>query len=403
MHQDTRCSRGRQASSIPEAWAAYAPQLTAWALGLRVRTDAHGRYVPVRRRTPDPGTGKTRASYTMHAALSPGALVRHFMGRDQGALVGLHVVSSAETCRWIVVDLDAHGDGDDPEANWRMARAVHDAARAAGLDALLLDSDGKGGYHLWVVLARPVPMADAWRLGRWLVRDHARFGLSRAPETFPKSPHLSGKRIGHFVRLPGRHHTRDHWSRVWDGRNWLEGGPAIRAFLAVTGRDVDLATVIPPDFDPGDSMAAGRRPDVTPRPAPGRSGCRPAAAPGPATAPSRRQIAEVREALGHLGDDYCDDYHSWLQVGMALRQLGEPGLEIWHEWSEPSPKYQGWVLDQKWAGFASGDEAPESNRITLSSLYFWARKEGWTGPSAPAGRRRTATRDVRPHKTPNHK
>src|SRR5205823_2062037 len=130
------------------------------------------------------------------------------------------------------------GAGDDPEANWEMARAVYVAARALGLDVLLLDSDGKGGFHVWIIFANQIPMADAWRLGKFLARDFARFGLAKPPETFPRRPRLGGKRIGGLVRLPGLHHTRGHWSRAWDGERWLEGRQAIEAILAVTGKDV---------------------------------------------------------------------------------------------------------------------------------------------------------------------
>ena len=66
------------------------------------------------------------------------------------------------------------------------------------------------------------------RLGRWLIRNYAEFGLAKAPEAFPKSPRHTGKRIGPWVRLPGRHPKRDHYTRVWDDdrRTWLaEGTP----------------------------------------------------------------------------------------------------------------------------------------------------------------------------------
>jgi hypothetical protein len=129
-----------------------------------------------------------------------------------------------------------------------MAVAVHDEARALGFDVLLLDSNGAGGYHVWLVFGDAVPMADAWRVGKWLVRDHRRYGLTRPPEAFPKGPRLTAKRIGHWVRLPGRHHTRAHWSRVWDGQRWLEGAGAVRAILAVEGADVDLERAIPADI-----------------------------------------------------------------------------------------------------------------------------------------------------------
>ena len=368
MQFDDKVSPGGEqaAARLPAVWAAFAASLAAKFFPLQNRSDVHGRYKPTWMRTPDPVTGKVMPSYTAKRRLTPLSLAAHFAARCRGDLVGLHVSSPEETCRWVVVDLDAHGDADDPGANWKMAQAAHGAAKGHGFDALLLDSNGRGGYHLWIVFASPVSMADAWRLGRWLVRDFAAFGLAKGPEVFPKSPRLSGKRIGNWVRLPGRHHTRDHWTRVWDGEQWLEGEPAIRAILGTTGRDVDIAAVIPPDFDPRGRRVFRRR-------------CNIALALAPE--PSGRRVDAARAALGHLGVDYRDDYDAWLRVGMALRQLGEPGLALWHEWSEPSDKYRPEVLDEKWAGFAPEDEGTAGGQLTLGSLFHWAHQEGWPGPS----------------------
>jgi hypothetical protein len=274
-------------------------------------------------------------------------------------------MSEDETCRWVVVDIDNHDDGADPQANVAMALAVHAAAIAAGFAALLLDSNSKGGYHLWVIFATPLPAADAWRLGKWLVRDFARFGLAKAPETFPKSPRHSGKRIGGWVRLPGRHHTRDHWTKVWDPTRhcWAEGREAIDLILAVGGRDVAIASVVPADFDPD------RRPVRQQRP-------RPTSTRSPEQL--RRDVALAREALAFLGDDHRDDYDGWLRVGMALSELGDKGLTLWHDWSRPSAKYDPYVLASKWAGFGPGSAA--GRPLTLGTLFHMAKEEGWPGP-----------------------
>jgi hypothetical protein len=357
---------GQGAGPIAAAWAASAPRLAAHFFALQNRTDVHGRYVSPERRKPGAKSGKPVVAFTAHVVLTVAMLVRHFIGQCRGDLVGLHVSSPAETCKWIVVDFDAHGDGDDPEANWTMALAVHLAAKTLGFDVLLLDSNGAGGLHVWIIFANAVPMADAWRLGRWLVRDYAAFGLSRAPETFPKARRLTGKRIGGLVRLPGLHHTRDHWTRAWDGQRWLEGEEAIRAILAVKGRDVDLAALIPADFEPHKRRQIIRRLDL---------------ASGPAPAPSGRRIATARDALRYLGENYHGNYDWWMKVGLMLRELGDAGLTLWHEWSESCPKYRAEALGEKWADFASGDEGPAGRPITLGSLFYLAREEGWPGPS----------------------
>jgi hypothetical protein len=73
------------------------------------------------------------------------------------------------------------------------------------------------------------------------VADHSEFGFPAAPEVFPKQESLSERvQFGNWLRLPGRHHTREHLTRVWDGCDWLEGEEAINAILAIDGDDPAL-------------------------------------------------------------------------------------------------------------------------------------------------------------------
>src|SRR5262249_17961848 len=65
------------------------------------------------------------------------------------------------------------------------------------------------------------------------------------PETFPKQPKVSSGRFGNWLRLPGHHHSRDHWSRVWDGYRWLVGVDAVQYILSLNG---DSPSLIPVDF-----------------------------------------------------------------------------------------------------------------------------------------------------------
>lgn len=366
---------GQSDRTVPEAWAARAVELADWAMRLRNRTDIHGRYLASDRRKVDPSTGRVLNAYTCHAELTHGLLVRHFAGAGLCELAGLHTTSLDETCRWIVVDFDAHGDGDDPAGNLAMATDVFGSVRCHGFDALLLDSNGAGGYHLWVLFGGPIPSEDAWRLGRWLVRDHARFGLVAPPESFPKQPRLRGKRIGNWVRLPGRHHTKDHWTKVRCPRrgDWLARDEAIGAILRVRGRDVPISAVVPPGFGvvPELVRASKRRLPVLTR---------------------SRDAILAEDALKHLGPKHYDDYDNWLRVGMCLSQLGDVGLARWHAWSERSAKYEPAALDEKWGGFAPGEG------LTLGSLFKWAEDAGWEGlqhlPSAHDSRRR-GTRTIR--------
>src|SRR4051794_12063661 len=92
------------AAPVPWAWARHAEELAGWAIWLRNRKDLFGAYRPKHERTVDPKTGRSNAAYTAHRELDYDRLVAHFVGADQGDLVGLHVVSRDETSKFIVID-----------------------------------------------------------------------------------------------------------------------------------------------------------------------------------------------------------------------------------------------------------------------------------------------------------
>lgn len=104
------------------------------------------------------------------------------------------------------------------------------------MDPLLFDSNGVGGYHLYVFLDREYPLADVYAFADQLRSDWEPLGLPRKPEIFPPKPAVKPDDLPYALRVPGRHHTRLHYSRVWnfDGisdTDWLEGGEAIEAML----------------------------------------------------------------------------------------------------------------------------------------------------------------------------
>lgn len=66
----------------------------------------------------------------------------------------------------------------------------------------------------------------------------------------------------------------------------------------------------------------------------------------------------------------CEDYDTWLQIGMALfHQFGgeDRGLELWHEWSSEAGNYDADALDAKWATFdiAEKGRAPVTARLII--------------------------------------
>jgi hypothetical protein len=233
------------------AWAFRATELAAWAWRhLVVRQDVWGGYWE------DFSSGERQLQKTTRPAVARRGRVRlteaapaaHFRGYRVGDLVGLHTTSTENTSRWGAVEVDYHGEGgNSPEANLAAVLAWY--ARLAGMRfrPLLTTSDGRGGFHLRVLLREPVSTARAFDFLRDLAGDYRRYGLSAPPETFPKQRQIDPAKYGNWLRLPGRHHTQPHWSLVYDGSGWLEGDAAIDFVLGLTGDDPAL---LPPERPP---------------------------------------------------------------------------------------------------------------------------------------------------------
>jgi putative DNA primase/helicase len=98
----------------------------------------------------------------------------------------------------------------------------------------------------------------------------------------------------------------------------------------------------------------------------------------PQPAPARRattaytftdELKQAANNLDRLGSWRCDDYNSWLEVGMALSELGPTGLQLWEDWSQRSPKHRPGECEPKWRSFAPSDGK------TLASLTYWANQD----------------------------
>lgn len=153
------------------AFAEHAEALADWAFSrIVVRRDVYGRYTHDGRQ------------FTAHEALTRDVLIRHFRGE---ITVGAHSTSPDGRCLTVVWDIDAHDDQADPDANWRTAERVAEIAASLGLDPLICDSNGKGGYHGRVFFKKPVAAAVAFWLG---ARVRSILGAEGLPacEAFPK-------------------------------------------------------------------------------------------------------------------------------------------------------------------------------------------------------------------------
>jgi hypothetical protein len=241
------------------AWAARAEELAEWVLRrLANRVDVWGAYNPLHLRDQKykARDGTERAFGKTYTApryardrgrllLTHEVLRGHFRATAPEHVIGVHTTSRENKSLWGATEIDWHGpESTAPMINLAAAIGWRAKLAALGLHPLLTDSNGKGGFHLHTLFAAPVPTANVFAFLQWLVNDHARYGLPAAPETYPKQPRVTAKNpYGNWLRLPGRHHTREHWSRVWDGSRWLEGGAAIDFILSLTGDSFDLIPV----------------------------------------------------------------------------------------------------------------------------------------------------------------
>jgi hypothetical protein len=228
---------------IAAEWRENAERLADWALDRLVnRFDVWGQYT-IKNTVLGPKAGavtlpvkelrEQKKDFVSHEKL-----VRHFKGQKAGHLIGLHVVSVEETCKWFAIDLDVHDPEDFHEKtrlNFAAASRWFHTMRAAMLDPCIIDSNGFGGLHLICLLDRPYPLADVHLYLEQLVADFKEVGLAQKPELFPGSDRVDG--LGKWLRLPGRHHTHQHFSKVWSDDDpeepWLEGISAIEHLLSL--------------------------------------------------------------------------------------------------------------------------------------------------------------------------
>jgi P4 family phage/plasmid primase-like protien len=241
----------RSASAVPDEpspavnpWHAHAVQLADWAVyRYFVRKDRFGGYMAGAERS----SAITRpAGGPRKNALTMSRIIQHFRATSPSDVIGAHTLNPEYGGgRYCGADIDAHpGTKADPEANEQFALAIYAKASAVGLSPLVYESNGKGGYHAVVFfdVTKPhyVPGPVLYGLAQWLTADYAAFGFAKRPETFPKQRTLPKDKYGNWLRLVGRHHTRDFWPRVWNGSTWLEGEAAVRRVLSTPKCDQEL-------------------------------------------------------------------------------------------------------------------------------------------------------------------
>lgn len=230
------------------AWNAKAPELADWALArFFARTDRYGGYYVkdgATRKTSKPSKGP------VENVVHRGRVMAHFRATHTDDVIGPYSLAPEPNCvgRVASADVDAHDETADAERNRRYAEHLYFNLAADGFRPLAANW-GEGSFHVHALFDRDVSGDLLFRFGRWLVADAAEFGFPKRVESFPKQPSIAPEQYGNWLRLVGRHHTRDVWGSVFDGTTWLEGEPAVAHVLSLTGDSPELIPAAAREFD----------------------------------------------------------------------------------------------------------------------------------------------------------
>lgn len=213
-------------------WKQYSFELAAWAKDrLVVREDVFGAYYVK--------DGKTER-YKKNGPLTNKILVDHFCATSTNSVIGLYTTSLQDECKSLAIDLDRHeGDPDNfATINLQLALDKYTLLKKLGFNPLLIDSNGAGGFHLRVFFKELVSAKIVRDFGLWIINGWENYGLKKPPEIFPKQDSIKGK-FGNFIRLIGRHHQKNFYSKVWDGI-WKSNAEAIEVVLNCRGDSLNL-------------------------------------------------------------------------------------------------------------------------------------------------------------------
>jgi hypothetical protein len=240
------------------AWRDRFRELVALAFALFFnRRDASGRY---RNKTEQLETytdrnGKTRKLgpiTTCKGVLMPNMVGAHYTVNGSPShrryIRGvLFIDPRTNTVKNAAVEIDCHLPKNVHPQTWidrvygneRAAIHWYKKLVAMGFRPLLLRTNDRGSYHLWIFFDRQVAAEVVFNFMRCLVADHQEAGLDKPPETFPKQPRVAPNAFGNWLRLPGRHHSHAYWARVYcpaeepGGEDrWLDEMEAVGRLLA---------------------------------------------------------------------------------------------------------------------------------------------------------------------------
>jgi hypothetical protein len=112
--------------------------------------------------------------------------------------------------------------------------------------------------------------------------------------------------------------------------------------------------------------------------APRHGARRPASAPSGSTVVEvdSKTVTELRSALNYMRSV---DYHLWIRMGIALKELGQTGQGLWLDWSEYYDKFDRNEAYEKWDTFPS-----EPHSTGYQAVIAEAMRQGWVNPGSNA-------------------
>jgi hypothetical protein len=234
-----------ESTNVMAAWEKRSGWLARWTLHrLLNRTDLWAKYLPTqKRRHSTSGNPRVYRLAPLPAKrgklkLTERLLERHYRGHDIGHILGIQAASADNTSKWIAINLERGDRQAVPLNNLRAASHWREELISMGFRPLMIDTNGAGGYCLLTLFREPLPTAKAYDFVFRLVSDYSDAGLEERPAILPES---ATHDEDNWLRLPGRDPLSGHWSRVWNGRHWLQGADAVEALLHAHG---DAPTLI---------------------------------------------------------------------------------------------------------------------------------------------------------------
>lgn len=228
------------------AWRDNSHQLAKWTKwNLLNRSDFYGSYYWWKKKN-------TYGIKTAKTPLTAEVVCNHYEAIDSNR-VGVHSYNANGVGKWICIDIDAH-DG-ECAINWQRACVIIENVSQWGITPLVEHSNGKFGFHIWLLFDNWIDAKILRSIGLFLRQD-------KKDEVFPKQ--FSQSPYGNFVRLPGKHYKSDWCSDFYDpvSKQWLRGADAVQYLLNFKQCSLDLVpdeakNFVPPPPEPKAKGASG--------------------------------------------------------------------------------------------------------------------------------------------------